>query len=453
MTEIKVIGSGTVTQHPIHGGRAIQIKAIPDIGATFVRWEKWGRVLSTFSVCNLNLPLIRGAIVAVFSEENAEGTQLLESTLQLENSELKKVNSITKQHSIILKNTGSGGGVITMNPQKERFSFGEKVSLKAVADDDSYFKAWEIHANNQLVDDERLKENAELTMTTPNEGEEKIICINAIFESLFTEKEANPNEFIRAVLKSRGIEGSGGNEKYIYALQLFNLKDFAINIKVPLTDKVIDNVKKVPQKKWGGSINGTKGIALEVNGFCEIVLVYLEEWMPNEEIRVAVELSNLEINLILKFRAPKKGWLSRTQYRLVDCQLKGMEGKVISKTSNKELMRLLDRVDALEASLSNALSRIDFLEQHPSVNRLSASNGDQLALNSFDDVMDWLLEAETVTLADLRARLLPLNLLIGAVIADLNEKAIDQTGDLALEDDGDQVVVNRSILQKVLRKV
>lgn len=368
-------------------------------------------------------------------------------------TELNKINAIAKQHSIILKNTGSGGGVITMDPQKKRFSFGEKVSLKAVADDDSYFKAWEIHANNQLVDDERLKENAELTMTTPNEGEEKVICINAIFESLFTEKEANPNEFIRAVLKSYGTDGSYRNEKYVYVLQLLNLKDFAINIKVPLTDKVIDNVKKVPQKKWGGSINGAKGIALEANGFCEIVLVYLEKWMPNEEIRVAVELSNLEINLILKFRAPKKGGLSYKQYRLVDCQLKGMEGKVISKTSNKELMRLLDRVDALEASLSNALSRLAFLEQRPSVNRLSASNGDQLALNSFDDVMDWLLEAETVTLADLRARLLPLNLLIGAVIADLNEKAIDQTGDLALEDDGDQVVVNRSILQKVLGKV
>ena len=235
-------------------------------------------------------------------------------------------------------------------------------------------------------------------------------------------------------------------------LKLFNLKDFAVDIKVPLTNKIIENVKKVPQKKWGGSINGAKGIALEANAFCEIVLIYLERWRPDEEIRVVVELSNLEINLILKFRAPKKEWLSYTNYRLVDCQ-KRAEDKAIFKTNNRDLIRLLDRVDTLEASLANALTRMAFLEQRPSVNCLPASSGDQLALNSFDDVMDWLLEAETVALTDLRARLLPLNLLIGAVIADLNEKAIDQTGELALDEDGKNVIVKRKILQKVLGKI
>lgn len=365
-------------------------------------------------------------------------------------TELNKINAIAKQHSIILKNTGSGGGVITMDPQKERFSFGEKVSLKAVADDDSYFKAWEIHANNQLVDDDRLKEHAELTMTMPDKGEEKIICINATFESLFTEDEASPNDFIRAILMPKTFE-FGRVYQYIYALQLFNLKDFSLNIKVPLTEKIINNGQKVPQKKWGGSVNGVKGITLEANGFCEIFLVYLEEWRPNEQIIVAVNLPSLEINLILKFRAPKIDDRYR-RYRLVDCQSTSIEGKAISKTNNREWMDLLDRIDFLETSLSNALSRLAFLEQYSPVNRLSASNGDQLAHNSFDDVMNWLLEAESVTLSDLRARLLPLNLLIGAVIADLNEKAIDQTGDLALEDDGKQVVVNRSILQKVLGK-
>lgn len=144
--------------------------------------------------------------------------------------------------------------------------------------------------------------------------------------------------------------------------------------------------------------------------------------------------------------------MSYTNYRLVDCQ-KRAEDKAIFKTNNRDLIRLLDRVDTLEASLANALTRIAFLEQRPSVNCLPASSGDQLALNSFDDVMDWLLEAETVALTDLRARLLPLNLLIGAVIADLNEKAIDQTGELALDEDGKNVIVKRKILQKVLGKI
>ncbi len=272
-----------------------------------------------------------------------------------------------------------------------------------------------------------------------------------------TNEHLNPIEFIRVELKSKGMDL--GLKNYIYTLNLFNLKDFSIDIKVPLTDKVIDNVKKVPQKKWGGSINGAKGITLDANGFCEIELVYLESWKYNEEIRVVVELSNFEVSLMLKFVAPdKRSKLYRhfgfeKEYSLVACQLNRMEGKSTVKTSNREMSRLLSRVDALEASLSNVLSRLAFLEQHPSVQRLSASSGDQVALKSFDDVMEWLLDSETVTLSDLRAHLLPLNLLIGAVIAELNEKAIDQTGELALDEDGKNIMVNRAILQKVLGKI
>lgn len=253
MTEIKVkvIGCGAVTQQALRGGLTIQLQAIPDTGATFISWGKFGHLpFSSSSICKVN-PNFSGTIVAVFSKKHTDGMRLLESHLQLEGSELKDRDFMTKQHAIILKNTGSGGGIITINPQKERFSFGEKVSLEAIANDDSSFKAWEIRENGLLVRDERLKEQAEISITLANEGEERVYGINAIFDSLFAEKEADPNEFIRAVLETTSSKSVGSNEQYTYVLKLFNLKDFAVDIKVPLTNKIIENVKKVPQKKWG----------------------------------------------------------------------------------------------------------------------------------------------------------------------------------------------------------
>ncbi|MBS4099610.1 MAG: DUF1566 domain-containing protein [Sulfuricella sp.] len=65
-------------------------------------------------------------------------------------------------------------------------------------------------------------------------------------------------------------------------------------------------------------------------------------------------------------------------------------------------------------------------------------------------VVAWLMTQETVALSDLRAHLLPLDLLPGAVIDDLNERALDIAGDPALEDDGDCVIVVREVLAQVV---
>lgn len=67
---IKIIGSGIVTQKPARIGPAIQLQAIPNIGATFFGWKGLGNsVASGFSVCNVN-PRYTHYIEAVFSDEN-----------------------------------------------------------------------------------------------------------------------------------------------------------------------------------------------------------------------------------------------------------------------------------------------------------------------------------------------------------------------------------------------
>jgi len=62
----------------------------------------------------------------------------------------------------------------------------------------------------------------------------------------------------------------------------------------------------------------------------------------------------------------------------------------------------------------------------------------------------WLLEQDVIPLSDLRIRLLPLDLLPSAVVNDINERALDLTGEPALAEDGDNVIVQREVLFRVI---
>ncbi|MDP3422484.1 MAG: hypothetical protein Q8S32_01845 [Burkholderiaceae bacterium] len=94
MTEIdvKIIGSGTVAQKPARIGPAIQLHAIPNSRAVFIRWEGVGSLSSSaFSVCNVN-PRYVTNVVAVFSEDTSDENRSKESmsllSLQSKKSEI-----------------------------------------------------------------------------------------------------------------------------------------------------------------------------------------------------------------------------------------------------------------------------------------------------------------------------------------------------------------------------
>lgn len=69
--------------------------------------------------------------------------------------------------------------------------------------------------------------------------------------------------------------------------------------------------------------------------------------------------------------------------------------------------------------------------------------------DSIIDVYTWLASRDDVLKIDLRRHLLPLSLLIGAVVEDINEKALEISGDLALIESGEVFEINRSILNEI----
>ena len=66
------------------------------------------------------------------------------------------------------------------------------------------------------------------------------------------------------------------------------------------------------------------------------------------------------------------------------------------------------------------------------------------------DVAKWLLSYESVTLAALRNFLLPLDMLPCATVDEINEVALDLTGERALEEADDEIVVGQELLAQVL---
>jgi len=70
--------------------------------------------------------------------------------------------------------------------------------------------------------------------------------------------------------------------------------------------------------------------------------------------------------------------------------------------------------------------------------------------STLPQVLSWLADQDRVALADLRRRLLPLDLLPSAVVDDINERALDLADEPALEEDGDSVLIIREVLLQVI---
>lgn len=65
-------------------------------------------------------------------------------------------------------------------------------------------------------------------------------------------------------------------------------------------------------------------------------------------------------------------------------------------------------------------------------------------------VLTWLLNQQSVTVAELRLKLLPLDMLPSAFISEINEKALELTGELALEEVGSDVAISINVLNDVM---
>lgn len=79
-----------------------------------------------------------------------------------------------------------------------------------------------------------------------------------------------------------------------------------------------------------------------------------------------------------------------------------------------------------------------------------AHESDNARFGSVLEVARWLSGLEKVPLAQLRTVLLPLDLFPGAVIDDINERALELADEIAFEESTSEIIVNKNVLLKVI---
>ena len=109
----------------------------------------------------------------------------------------------------------------------------------------------------------------------------------------------------------------------------------------------------------------------------------------------------------------------------------------------------LIQLNVIEGEFKNQISPFNGLvsiDQEVDLKRINSIQNEV----TLPGIRSWIYTQSKFSMSDLRNKLLPLDLFPNAVINDINERALDLTGELALEEDLDMVAVRHEILSVVI---
>lgn len=154
--------------------------------------------------------------------------------------------------------------------------------------------------------------------------------------------------------------------------------------------------------------------------------------IEHQEVRFNSTINSIEVLLKSLFQTQAAAWAAMTQ---------------VQQTSAANTEILAREIVELRQMIVTALQSVPPTTKPPPTTNSEPKVSD---LDSKAVFLAWLVEQDAISLSDLRIRLLPLDLLPSAVINDINERAIDLTGEPALEENGDSVIVYREVLLQVI---
>lgn len=473
MTEIdvEIIGRGTVVQTPARVGPAIQLRAIPSSGASFIRWEGVGlSSLNTFNVCNVN-PQYLTKVVAVFSSYLL--TVTTQGKGQIKRSDLSNVyeagSTVTltalpeEGHELVQWHGASGAGSVcnvVMNsnrevqaefrplptfdlnvtyagtgsgavlPNKQVLWRGREVELSAQADEGCVFDGWGGDLAEGLDATRKITVNSHLAVT-------------ATFNRVQV-----PETDIAVAFDGTTYGNTQNGQATVFQFTVSNRSDQQIQLDLPLASVVTLKGEEIEQATWvKGMIDGEKGATLRAGTFRKMGLAFDRRQLA----KIALG-EHLHITMLQSKPAQRKTFTFRctnADKQVLTLVKAGIEPLAKAQENNQDSgglaaqAELTARMHLLEKSLQEALSR---LNAPPTAAPQSAAASTQ----TLPEVLAWLCTQNSVPLAVLRQKLLPLGLMPSAVMDDVNERAFDVAGEPALDEANGTVTVQRGVLLQVL---
>ncbi|MCW2311312.1 DUF1566 domain-containing protein [Rhodoferax antarcticus] len=406
--ELSTIGSGkgVITENPkaekYVDGSIVTLTAKASNGSKFNRWG--GAPSSGGATCTVTMDAAK-TVTAEF--------------IQLESFALD------------LSATGTGSGRVKRSVDTPTYFSGSTIILTAQADEGSIFNGW--HGDASGLDD-----SCTVTMNSAQ-------AVSAEFEKVTISDTVITVEIEKVELDH---QRRGGKHSYTFHLTIHNKGQEQVRIKVPLTSYVSQSGQASEQNGWHSeSVNGSKGVTLTAGAFCRMGLVYFQPGLNKG--------GRLHVNVVQQKPFPGicftfKCIDANHTFVLVNASSEGNNQTADVIQTLPAMTKLLKRIESLEDSLTEVLRRLDGLQNsfpRPTSNLTSHQTEPAQTL---PEVLAWLATQDRIAVAELRVRLLPLDLLPGAVINEINERALDLIGELALAETGDEIVVVKEILDEVL---
>ncbi len=240
-----------------------------------------------------------------------------------------------------------------------------------------------------------------------------------------------------------------GEAAYIFYLSVANNGLKQMRVEIPFAHYVNLQGEEIEQSGWlSGLLLGTEGATIRAGAFRKMGLVFYKDCLPRiaigHHLYVSVLPAKPALRLNFTFRCTDN---KLHQFTLIHAAAEDIQALDENGEVSSEKVELLQRMTRLEESMQDILRRLDAITTLPvPVNKPICPPIEQ----TLPDILTWMCSQSMVTMADLRLKLLPLDLLPSAVIDDINEKSYDLQGDAALQEDGDVVMVQQEALLQVL---
>lgn len=335
-----------------------------------------------------------------------------------------------------LRNAGSGAGTVSIAPDLQTYPVGSQVKLTAHAAEDSIFTHWSGDLSG-------LDSACNLTVDAAKH-------VIANFESL------DIPDFSLSVaidaLKQATMQSN--DEAFIVYLSITNKGAKQIRIELPFASYVTCRGEEFEQDAWLiGLVNGGNGASIRAGNFRKAGLVFYKSKLASISTGDCLHITILQAKpsqrFNFSFRCTNQ---ASSTFVLVKAELEEMtlQPKPDSVEVFHEKSVILQRLYLLQSGLDEVLRRLERLEASPVAVAPHAPFEQEATTSTRTQVLAWLASQQRVSVAALRHRLLPLDLLPSAFIDEVNERALDFVGEPALEDQNDEVAVIQDVLAVVL---
>jgi len=340
----------------------------------------------------------------------------------------------TKSYELRIHKSGSGSGDVLGGQDGEIFAQGRMVTLTARPDAGSVFDGW-------LGD----VEGRDIALSFTVDSSKQVTAQFSKLKIPSLEVKVDFDGVRSATMRS-------GDEAFILTFSIANAGAKQIRVECPLATYTTCAGEEVEQDAWlTGLYNGAKGASIRSDAFRKMGLVFykskLKEVLAGDHLYISVAQTKSEQCFNFTFRCTDK---KNNNFVLTNAAVEDSRviGEIIS-TSPEMAMGIIQRIEALEAGLREALLKLEFLQVAPAMKSEDFGN-EPVLVRPLQEVLIWLSTQDRVSVATLRSHLLPLDLLPSAVIDELNERALDLTGEIALEESGEEIMIAKEVLFAVI---